>query len=272
VDEIALTFSRSPGIGHNQPPEPLDPIERLNAQLTASYADLLGRFRDLELACARVPNLIESGEEAATATDFIAQCQVHIKKAEAAHKKEKELFLKAGRVVDAFFKRRCEKLTVALAPVSSRLKAYHDAIAEAERRRHEEARRAAEEEARRAAMEAEEHRALAERLAVGAQGYDERRRAAEELQLAEEAAERAEMANLRASAPMEPTRIRGDYGATAYVTRTWTFEVIDLDRVPREYMSLDVEVVREAITKHGVREIPGLRIFQSENLRVRGAA
>ncbi len=52
----------------------------------------------------------------------------------------------------------------------------------------------------------------------------------------------------------------------------WTFEVIDLDQVPREYMSLDVEVVREAINKDAVREIPGLRIYQSETLHVRGAA
>jgi hypothetical protein len=70
-------------------------------------------------------------------------------------------------------------------------------------------------------------------------------------------------------AVLEPTRIRGDYGATAFVRRSWSFEVVELDRVPREYMSLDVTVVREAITRDGVREIPGLRIFQAEALRVR---
>lgn len=272
MDEIAFTFSRSPGIGHNQPPEPIDPIERLNSRLAASHADLLGRFRDLELACRRVPDPIERAEEAATATDFIAQCQAHIKKAEAAHKKAKEPFLKGGRAVDAFFKRRCDNLTEALAPIYSRLKAYRDVIAERERQWHEETRRAAEEEARRATLEAEAHRAAAERLASHAQSFDERCRAAEELRLAEEAAERAEMARKRASALLEPTRIHGDYGTTAYVTRSWTFEIVDLDQVPREYMSLDVEIVREAITKDGVREIPGLRIFQAETLRVKGAA
>jgi hypothetical protein len=71
---------------------------------------------------------------------------------------------------------------------------------------------------------------------------------------------------------MAPTRIRGDYGATAYVSRAWTFEVVDLDQVPRQYLSLDGAVVREAITRDGVRAIPGLRIFQVESLRVRGAA
>ena len=34
-------------------------------------------------------------------------------------------------------------------------------------------------------------------------------------------------------------------------------------------MSLDVPVVRVAITQDGIRHIPGLRIFQTEGLRVR---
>ena len=208
-------------------------------------------------------------EDAATATDFIAQCQAHIRKTEAAHKQKKELFLKAGRAVDAFFKRRCDTLNAALAPAVLRLKGYRDELARAEVQRHETARRAAAEVARRAAAEADEHRAAAERLAGEAQSLEGRRRAAEELRLAEEAAVRAAAASEQAMAVLEPTRIRGDYGATAFVRRSWSFEVVELDRVPREYMSLDVTVVREAITRDGVREIPGLRIFQAEALRVR---
>jgi len=48
--------------------------------------------------------------------------------------------------------------------------------------------------------------------------------------------------------------------------------VVNLDQVPRGYMSLDVDVVREAISKDAVRDIPGLRIYQAETLHVRGAA
>jgi hypothetical protein len=62
------------------------------------------------------------------------------------------------------------------------------------------------------------------------------------------------------------TRIRGEYGA---VRHSRTFEVVNLD-MPREYMSLDTEVAREAINKDKAREIPGLRIFETEALRVRG--
>ena len=47
--------------------------------------------------------------------------------------------------------------------------------------------------------------------------------------------------------------------------------VMKPDQVPREYMSLDVPVVRAAIAQDGIRHIPGLRIFQTEGLRVRAA-
>jgi hypothetical protein len=153
-----------------------------------------------------------------------------------------------------------------------RLKAYRDQIADVEARRHEAVRVAAEAEARRAAEEEAEHRAATERLAQEAQTPADRRLAAEQLLLADAAATRAQAAQQAAAAKPEPTHIRGDYGSTAYVRKSWTFEVVALDEVPRDYMSLDVEVVKEAINKDAVREIPGLRIYQTETLHVRGAA
>jgi hypothetical protein len=267
-----LSREAAPGRGHNHPPEPLDPIEVLDMRLSRTHREMVVRFVDLELGCARVPNPLESEADAAAATDFIAQCQAHIKKAETAHKREKEYFLKAGRIVDGFFKRRCTKLSGALVPIAVRLKAYRDQIAARDAARHEEARRASEAEAQRAAEEEAEYRAAANRLVQEARSPVERRQAAEHWLLAEAAATRAAAAQQAAAAKPEPTHIRGDYGSTAYVRKAWTFEVVDLDQVPRDYMSLDVEVVREAITKDAVRDIPGLRIHQSETLHVRGAA
>ena len=270
MHQLTLGIAPAPGPGHNQPPEPIDPGEGLDRQLAARHADLVARFRDLELGCARVPDPVESDDDAARLTDFIAQCQAHIKRAEAAHKTEKAPFLKAGRVVDGFFKRRCEQLLSALAPAIARLKSYRDEVARIERQLHEQAQREAAELARQAMAEAEEHRDLAERLAREGKSIEDRLWAADELRLAEDAAQLAHMASSQAKASLKPTRLHGDYGSTAYVGRSWTFEVADLDRVPREYMSLDVAVVRDAITRSGVRKIPGLRIFQTEALRVRG--
>lgn len=258
-------------IGHNQPAEPIDQVRALTDRLGETHRNLVARFRDLELGCARVPDPIEREGDAGLVTDFIAQCQLHIRNAEAVHKQEKEFFLTSGRAVDTFFKRRCEKLAAALVPVVAGLKAYGDKVADAERRRHEITHQAAQEGALRATEEAERHRAEAERLAREGTSDAERQRAGDHWILAEEAAERAEAARLEMSLSLEPTRIRGDYGATAYVARNWTFEVIDLGQVPHEYVSLDIGAVKDAINKDGVRNIPGLRIFRAESLRIKGA-
>src|SRR5215469_12827516 len=183
MDQFSLAVTPAPGIGHNNPPEPIDPVAALKDRLAAEHADLVTGFHDLELACARVPDPITSKEEAGLATDFIAQCQLQIKTAEAAHKREKELFLTSGRVVDAYFKRRCEQLTLALAPPIARLKAYRDRVAAAAHRRHDEAQQRAEAEAQRAT----ELRAEAKRLARVAKTEEDRARAAEQLGLAEKA-------------------------------------------------------------------------------------
>jgi hypothetical protein len=51
------------------------------------------------------------------------------------------------------------------------------------------------------------------------------------------------------------------------VRMLWTFEVIDKAKVPIEYLYVDEQVVRQAITgKDGLREIPGLRIFEKPSV------
>ena len=127
----------APGIGHNRSPEPLDPVAAVKSRLCVTHHDLVARFVDLELGCARVPNLIDTEEEAGLVTDFIAQCQMHLRQAEGAHRLEKAFFLQAGRAVDGFFKRRCETLGGALTPVIARLKAYRDRITAATCARHQ---------------------------------------------------------------------------------------------------------------------------------------
>src|SRR6185437_2961893 len=85
-EPLALSPEPAPGLGHNRPPEALDPIATLDMRLAKTHRELVVRFIDLELGCARVPNPLETDEDAAATTDFIAQCQSHIKKAETAHR------------------------------------------------------------------------------------------------------------------------------------------------------------------------------------------
>jgi hypothetical protein len=268
VDQLALAFSPTPGIGHCHASKSIDAIADLNIQLVERHVDLVSRFRDLEVTCAQVSDRIETEEDAAAAIDLIAQCHAHIKNAEAAHKQEKAVFLAACQAVDNFFKGRGQRLSAALAPTVAKLKVYRDQLAAVEWHKHQEARERAAEEARTSVLAGTElHRARVERLSQGEQTFDECRDGGEAPRLADERAERAEAA--RQMPQREPIRIRGTYGATAFVRGSRTFEVIDLDQVPREYMRLDVLVVREPTTQGGIRHIPGLRIFRTEGLRVR---
>jgi len=50
------------------------------------------------------------------------------------------------------------------------------------------------------------------------------------------------------------------------IVKRWTFEVVNLDEVPREYLMIDDKKVKEAI-KNEVREIKGLNIKQSKSVK-----
>jgi hypothetical protein len=265
-----LLTDATPGIGHNKESDTVDAVVGLKRHLASTYRDLIARFTDLEHGCARVPEAIYSVEEARLVTDFIAQCQAHLHRAEAAHKIEKAIYLQRGRAVDGFFKRRCESLTEALVPIFSRLKTFRDQWQTEMAERHGALLEAAESESVRVL----EYRAEAERLTTSRSRADQQR-GAQLHALAEASAESAGAKIREAAACLEPLRIQGDYGATAYVTHSWNVDVIDLNEVPRCYLTLNTEKVRTAVIKEGVRDIPGsvssrLRACVSEEWRNAG--
>lgn len=57
-------------------------------------------------------------------------------------------------------------------------------------------------------------------------------------------------------------------GGSLQVSKPWDFEVEDVGAVPKEYLTVDEAKVRSAI-KAGIRDIPGVRIFQRTQLAVR---
>jgi len=61
--------------------------------------------------------------------------------------------------------------------------------------------------------------------------------------------------------------IEGNRGSTS-VRKTWAFEVTDEAAVPREYLAIDEGAISLAVRK-GIRNIPGVRIYQQESLSVR---
>ncbi|MGC9030087.1 MAG: hypothetical protein ACP5LD_10495 [Desulfomonilaceae bacterium] len=64
-----------------------------------------------------------------------------------------------------------------------------------------------------------------------------------------------------------PAAVRTEDGLVT-TRKVWTFRVINELLIPREYLVLDESKVRKAIAA-GVREIPGLEIYQHEEVVVR---
>ena len=55
--------------------------------------------------------------------------------------------------------------------------------------------------------------------------------------------------------------VRSETGTSSHIRKAWKAEVIDESQVPRKYCSSDMKLINQAI-KMGVREIPGVRIFE----------
>jgi hypothetical protein len=150
------------------------------------------------------------------------------------------------------------------ARIRTELKAVADAEAK-ERREAEEMFGAAD-----AAEKAKAAVDLAAQIAKADQDAKDRREAAlkqqaiDDARHAREKEERDAQAK-RAAAALDAEKIKG-------LKRKWTHEITDLTHgtIPRQYLSLDQTKIRAAIAD-GVREIPGIRIFQIDELAVRGA-
>lgn len=80
----------------------------------------------------------------------------------------------------------------------------------------------------------------------------------------EEVAKKLNLPKVETKPEEVPNQAKGTIG-TSYIQKRWTFELTDKEEVPREYLMLDNVSINNAI-KAGVREIPGLRIYQKETI------
>lgn len=86
----------------------------------------------------------------------------------------------------------------------------------------------------------------------------------EEEQKARESAEKGAAYTPVAPAPVVvpevPKTTRTTEGSSSQ-RKEWTFKIVDPDKVPNEYRVIDEKAIRKAV-KAGIREIPGVEIFQ----------
>jgi multidrug efflux pump subunit AcrA (membrane-fusion protein) len=222
-----LTPISGPGQGlpadHNQPPEDADPfLERLEKDHEA----LADQAADLELEALSLPEKVDTEEDAAKVTNFVAKAKKLTREAEKKREEEKEPWLVRGRKVDAFFKRLSSPVLGRITRLEADLNAYARAKAARERAEREareraereaaEARRREEEAARQAAERAaQEAEAAAARIRSAA---DAEERAAAEAQMREaeqEAAEQRRAAEAAAKAGATATRVADAHGKAA---------------------------------------------------------
>jgi hypothetical protein len=225
------------GIGHNNPPADVDPlIERLRE----GVADLIATRDDKYIKIAerweKERPTIDNDDQSEAATNYLKKLGELLGAFEKKREAEKKPFLDAGRKVDGFFKGETAILVASDTSVRKKLGAYQQKKLKDERER----KAKAEEEARKAVQEAK-----TEEQTVAALGKV-----------------------AAAAAPIEPVRTRTDTGALASARTVWSHELVDLALVPREYLMLNPDAVKAAL-KAGVREIPGLKIFETVKTVIR---
>jgi len=55
---------------------------------------------------------------------------------------------------------------------------------------------------------------------------------------------------------------------TTHIRKVWEFEIIEMAKIPHEYLMVNKSFIREAI-RNGVRIIPGIRIYQEERMVIK---
>jgi hypothetical protein len=156
---------------------------------------------------------------------------------EKARKAEKDQILKDGRTIDGFFANLAEPVKKAADAIVAAINAHQRRMLEEKRKAEEAARREAEERAK-----------------------------AEATPFDDPAPAPAPVVPIRAA---EAARVVGFGGrVTATAQTVWKAEVIDPAAVPRQFLMVNEAAIKAAVAG-GVREIPGVRIFEDVRTVVR---
>ncbi len=275
-----------PAMGHNNPPSDAQLAEEADAALRAylerEAAQLLESARTAYAEAAAAPKAVNDDTEAGSLGDLALKIGKISKALDGMRVKEKEPYLRAGRVVDAFFKKPMESLDKAKGVLSDTCTAYQRRKAEEERRRREEeARRQREEEERRRqealrlAREAEELEAL-KRKDLADKTMEQA--AALELQAQESAIEAARAEKKADAGAADMSRTRGTLGSVQSLRETIVAEPVNKETLKADVdlealrPFLDPDAIQKAanlFVKAGGRELRGFKIYTRQDVVVR---
>jgi len=280
-----------PTIGHNKPPEP---VELLRSHLVDTHTALMERADELLGLAERLPPVEDMDDDwADKIAEAVKSCTKFIKHAEAARLAANDPHRQLIAACDAFFKSMSEPIRV----LKTRMEARHltpwqkkkaadelhrrmAAAAEAHRIADEERARARAEadalaELKRAEAAARQSDDAAELERVAAERAEQEKQAAAARERARVAAQERNVTERAAQAnAADLSRSRSDLGALASLRTTYGYHIVNPDRIPRAYLSVNEPAIRAAIraaTRDGVcqLDIPGVDIFPITNTVVR---
>ena len=204
--------------------------------------------------------VVSSKETSASALDVAKQVKSFMKRIESTREELVAPHLEAQRRINAYAKQIAEPLLGAESHLKKQLIAWEKKLEEVRREEAKkvEAARLEAEAAARAKFKAEQ-----EEAATMAMFMDQKEVARNAI--VSEAEMSRELVDVSKNAAtdmktIEATKVSG-------VTRRWTFAMDNAAEVPREFLKVDEQAIRQAI-REGVREIPGVRIFQETGIAI----
>jgi hypothetical protein len=200
----------------------------------------------IEREYSRVTPIIISNElQAKEMDDILSQIKMHYKEVEDKRKELKAPIIASGKALDAFFDKPKQTLENAQRIISNAILDYRRRIAEEARKQQEELNRKAEEERQRL----EERASKAEE-----KGKDDK----------------AESLRMKADAVVAPVINAEVKLENSCIVKTWKYEIIDVDKLPREYMIPDDSKIGKMVrASGGTLKIEGVRIYAEESLRAK---
>ena len=245
-------------MGHNRPPSD---EEIFAARMMEQHAELIKEAEDFGRKRAKE---CDSQEYAERLTNFIKKVNLIAGKLEKLRVTEKEPHLRAGKVIDGYFKKLASALDAARMGAQQPLNKWLRHCAEEEAR----LRREAAEQIRR---EEEEKQRLAMRLED--QGEPE---AAQHVQeQADKMGAYADKLEASAAAPTaQLAQVKTDTGASASLRTRWVGEVtsradLDLNALRFHLPAAALQTAINAFIAAGGRELKGAKIFQTSEATVR---
>jgi hypothetical protein len=223
--------------------------DKLQAYLDYEYAEHKSQEAGFLAMHARflaaTPDGIQSDDVLTRAGDAVRQIADELKALDKTHERIKKPVLIAQRTIDGGKKSIVDSLNGVVNSIAARQNAYLTLRAERIRKQSEAEAAAKELEAQRLMAEASLN-AEPETIEAAVQVY----------------AEAEQAAQVATASTLELSRTRSASGTLISQRDNWEYEVVDLSKVPRYLLLIDVAAVKLAI-KRGARQIDGLRIYNA---------